>query len=329
MKKNLLVVAAFAACSIAQAQNNAAASNDPDVVRMVVQEVSHNGTSVPGRTFRVYAQLPSAQHKLQVVYGDSAHPLRIESSAPFFQSLYAGSSAAGVSSAALQADATVRYDSWITVGYESNEGNNMWDLGVDFASFDQGNAITANNGGWFLIPTDEKCTPDAQGLVLIGQFTSAGEIHGVLNLQGQTDDGTTWRQHGLTFHTNNCDVFGCTDSKASNFNPSAVFNDGSCIGENCIPAPEATVSEANGWDVFPNPLRNNIINVQFHSMEVKPGAQFEIMDMKGSLVSSFVVGKNASQNGNRITIDQALNSGTYQIVLRQDGVRETKTIVVQ
>ncbi|MFM2201063.1 MAG: hypothetical protein RL040_263, partial [Bacteroidota bacterium] len=36
-----------------------------------------------------------------------------------------------------------------------------------------------------------------------------------------------------------------------------------------------------------------------------------------------------SQNGNRITIDQALNSGTYQIVLRQNGVRETKTIVVQ
>ena len=327
MKKNLLFAAAFAACSIAQATD--VPSNDLQPLRMVVQEVNHGGTNVPGHTYRVYAQLPSSQYSLQVVYGDAAHPLRIESSAPFFQSAYAGASAAGVSSAALLADATARFDSWITVGYDSNEGNNMWDLGVDFASFDQGGTITAENGGWFLIPTDEKCAPDAQGLVLIGQFTSTGEINGVLNLQGRTGDDKTWRQNGLTFNTRNSEVFGCTDSKASNFNPTATFNDGSCIGGSCIPAAEALVSSASAWDVFPNPLRNNLINIQLHSLEVKPGASLDIVDAKGSLVASFVVGKNATQNGNRITIDQSLQSGTYQIVLSQNGQRETKTIVVQ
>ena len=327
MKKNLLFAAAFAVCSIAHATD--VPSNDLQPLRLVVQEVNHGGTNVPGHTYRVYAQLPSAQYSLQVVYGDAAHPLRIESSAPFFQSPYAGASAAGVSSAALLADATVRFDSWITVGYDSNEGNNMWDLGVDFASFDQGGTITAENGGWFLIPTDEKCAPDAQGLVLIGQFTSTGEINGVLNLQGRTGDDKTWRQNGLTFNTRNSEVFGCTDSKASNFNPTATFNDGSCIGGSCIPAAEALVSSTSAWDVFPNPLRNNLINIQLHSLEVKPGASLDIVDAKGSLVASFVVGKNATQNGNRITIDQSLQSGTYQIVLSQNGQRETKTIVVQ
>jgi len=327
MKKNLLFAAAFAVCSIAQATD--VPSNDLQPLRLVVQEVNHGGTNVPGHTYRVYAQLPSSQYSLQVVYGDAAHPLRIESSAPFFQSAYAGASAAGVSSAALLADATVRFDSWITVGYDSNEGNNMWDLGVDFASFDQGGTIMAENGGWFLIPTDEKCAPDAQGLVLIGQFTSTGEINGVLNLQGRTGDDKTWRQNGLTFNTRNSEVFGCTDSKASNFNPTATFNDGSCIGGSCIPAAEALVSSTSAWDVFPNPLRNNLINIQLHSLEVKPGATLDIVDAKGSLVASFVVGKNATQNGNRITIDQSLQSGTYQIVLSQNGQRETKTIVVQ
>jgi hypothetical protein len=318
MKKNFLIAAALLAASSMQASD----------VRLVVQEINNSG-AVTGRTYRVYAALPSSQHSLQVVYGDDAHPLRIESSAPFFQSPYAAFSAAGISTAAEQADATVRYDSWITVGYENNESNDMWDLGVDFASFDQGGVIEANNGGWFLIPTDEKCAPNAQGLVLIGQFTSAGEIRGTLNLQGKDTEGQTWRREGLSFNTRNSEVFGCTDSKASNFNPSATFNDGSCIGGGCIPTPEAAVAAASSWDVFPNPLRSNLINIQLHSLEVKPGATLDIIDAKGSLVASFVVGKNATQNGNRITIDQALNSGTYQVVLQQIGQRETKTIVVQ
>jgi len=318
MKKNFLFAAMMAAFTVSQASD----------VRLIVQEVQNNG-AVAGHTYRVYASLPSPQHSLQVVYGDDANPMRIESSAPFFQSPYAAFSAAGISAAAEQVDATVRFDSWITVGYENNESNDMWDLGVDFSSFDQGGAIVSDNGGWFLIPSDEKCAPNAQGLVLIGQFTSAGEVRGTLNVQGRDIDGTTWRRQGLTFSTHNCEVFGCTDSKASNFNPNATFNDGSCIGGSCIPAPEATAVESTGWDVFPNPLRDNLLNVQLHSLEVNPGATLDILDAKGSLVASFIVGKTAAQNGNRITIDQTLKSGTYQVVLQQNGQRETKTIVVQ
>jgi hypothetical protein len=318
MKKNVLLAAAIAVCTFSQAAD----------FRLVVQHIDNSG-AVAGNTYRVYASLPSSNHSLQVVYGDAAHPLRIESTAAFFQSPYAAFSAAGISAAAEQVDATVRFDSWITVGYENNESNDMWDLGVSFASFDQGGAIESDNGGWFLIPTDEKCAPNAQGLVLIGQFTSTGEIRGILNLQGRDASGATWRREGLTFNTRNCEVFGCTDNKADNFNPNATFNDGSCIGGGCIPAPEASASASTGWDVFPNPLRDNLINIQLHSLEVKPGASLNILDAKGSLVASFIVGKTATQQGNRITIDQALQSGTYQVVLQQQGQRETKTIVVQ
>lgn len=318
MKKNLLFVAILAASSFAQATD----------VRLIVQEL-HMNNVVEGNTYRVYAELPTLQHSLQVVYGDASNPLRIESTAPFFQSPYAAFSAAGISPAAEQLDATVACDSWITVGYANNQSNDMWDLGVDFANFDQGGSITADNGGWFLLPTDDRCAPSAQRLVLIGQFTSTGEVRGVLNLQGRDADGATWRELGLTFNTRTTDVFGCTDTKADNYNPTATFNDGSCIGGGCIPAPETAASTSTGWDVFPNPLRTNLINIQLHNLEVKPGASLDVVDAKGALVASFIVGKTATQNGNRITIDQTLQSGTYQVVLRQDGGRESKTIVVQ
>jgi hypothetical protein len=317
MKKLLLAISLFTS-ALAQAAD----------VRLVVQELN-NSVASHGRTFRVYALMPSANQTLHVVYGDAVNPLRIESTAPFYQNQYAAFSAAGISDLTLQASPDARFDSWITLGYESNDGNSMWDLGVNFSSFDTGGAISANNGGWFLTPSDEKCNPNTDGLVLIGQFTSHGEITGTLNLQGLDSDGRIWRKTGLRFSTNNCDSFGCTDDKASNFNPMAVFNDGSCIGGNCIAKPSDLIEDETGWAVFPNPIRENLINVQLNGIEIIPGASLDLLDAKGSLVASFVVGKTASQNGNRITIDHALNSGTYQVVLQQNGKRETKTIVVQ
>jgi len=316
--KKLLFAAALLASAFIQASD----------VRLVVQEMNSGGAS-NGRTFRVYAVMPSVNHTLQVVYGDASNPLRIESTAPFYQNQYAAFSAAGISSVMLEVSPDARFDSWITLGYENNDGNSMWDLGVDFSAFDNGGFIVADNGGWFLTPSDEKCNPSNDGLILLGQFTSQGTITGVLNLQGLDADGRIWRKQGLRFNTNNCDVFGCTDNKASNFNPMAVFNDGSCIGENCIAKPtDLTEGEAD-WSVFPNPIRENLINVQLNGIEVNTGASLDILDAKGSLVGSFVVGKTANQNGNRITVDQSLKSGTYQVVLQQNGKRETKTIVVQ
>jgi len=316
--KKLFLAAALLASACTQAAD----------VRLVVQELN-NGVTSHGQTFRVYAVMPSANHTLQVVYGDAINPLRIESSAPFYQNPYAAFSAAGISSATLDASPDARLDSWITVGYENNDGNSMWDLGVNFSTFDSGGSISTDNGGWFLTPTDEKCNPNAEGLVLLGQFTSQGEITGVLNLQGLDNEGRVWRKVGLRFNTNNCDAFGCTDDKASNFNPLAVFNDGSCIGGNCIAKPADLIDSEADWSVFPNPIRENLINVQLNGVEILPGSSLDILDAKGSLVASFVVGKTESQSGNRLTIDQSLKSGTYQVVLQQNGKRETKTIVVQ
>jgi hypothetical protein len=316
MKKTILFAFALA-CGVA--------ANATDV-KLIVQKIE-NGGAVAGQTYRVYAKLPSNDYSLQVVYGDSNNPMSIKSSAPFFQSPIAGHSAAGISVVAEQADATVRYDSWITLGYANNENNSMWDVGVDFSGFDAGSEIRTENGGWFLVPTDEKCHPNTQGLVLIGQFTSAGTIKGVMNLQGKTPTGEVWQEKGVGFITSQAEIFGCTDRNSSNYNAQATFNDGSCNGQ-CIPKPEATVATGD-WSVFPNPLRSNLLSIQLNELEVKPGARLEIIDMNGKTIASHVIGKDAMISGNRLSIEQTLAAGTYQVAILQGQDKAIKTLIVQ
>ncbi|MFN5621080.1 MAG: T9SS type A sorting domain-containing protein [Flavobacteriales bacterium] len=316
MKKTILFAVALA-CGI---------SSRAADVKLIVQKID-NGQAVAGQTYRVYAKLPAADYSLQVVYGDSQHPLSIKSAAPFFQSPIAGHSAAGISTVAEQADASVRFDSWITLGYANNESNSMWDVGVDFATFDSGGEIRTENGGWFLVPTDAMCQPNSQGLVLIGQFTSTGVIKGMMNLQGKTPTGEIWQEKGVGFITSNAEVFGCTDRASANYNPQATFNDGSCNGQ-CIPKPEATAAQG-AWEVFPNPLRSNVLSIQLNELEVTPGARLEILDMNGKTVASHTIGKDTMISGNRLSIDQSLAAGTYQVAILQNNSREVKTLVVQ
>jgi hypothetical protein len=315
MKQLLLSAAAFISMLQASASD----------VRLIVQRMGEP-TSV-GTTYRVYAQVSDVEQHVHVVYGDQNHPLNIQSTAPFYQNQYGGYSAAGMHEALLSTDAQLANDSWVTVGYQNHESNDMWDIGVDFTAFDaQGGNISTNNGGWFLIPTDEKSVPNAQGLVLIAQLTSTGKITGVLNLQGSSADGV-WRSEGLTFTTDDARVFGCTDAQAANYSPAANFNDGSCQGS-CINNGSA-VGTSNAWDVFPNPLRSGLINIQFNQMDVSKASRIEIMDMNGRLISSHVVNSAQMLNGNRLTIDQELSAGTYKVVLQSASGSESKTIVVQ
>jgi len=322
MKKVLLLCSAFAFGLTMNATD----------VRLIVERVKDNGAA-PGNTYRIYAQMPTAEHSMHIIFGDDAHPLTITSTEPFYQHAYGGYSAASINPSVIEYDAAAKFDSWITVGYDNNNGNDMWDLGVDFATFNEGGAIQANNGGWFLLPTDEKCQQDANHLVLIGQLTTTGVASGSVNMQGWTAPNVAWRADGLTFITTNAETFGCTDAHASNYDVDATFNNGTCNYEQVInPAPSETISKLDNesaWEVFPNPLRDNLLNVQFKNVDVKQVAtRIDITDMTGKLVASHSISADAILPGNRVTLKQDLAAGTYKAILIQNGLRETKTIVV-
>ncbi|MBX7051289.1 MAG: T9SS type A sorting domain-containing protein [Flavobacteriales bacterium] len=300
-------------------------------VRLIVQRVDNHG-AVNGSTYRLYAQLATPEQSLHIVYGDQTNPLKIESTAPLFQNQYCGHSAAYVNPATVAVDATAAYDSWITLGYDNSQNNDMWDIGVDFSTFDANGSIYSNNGGWFLIPTDEKCNQNASGLVLLAQFTTTGIVSGQLNLQGWNAPQDAWRANALTFSTAQAMIFGCTDSKASNYSPQAEFNDGSCAYNQGSTQPSNAgpqVTESN-WEVFPNPLRDNMLNIQFNGIDIKQTqTRIDIIDMNGKLVGSHSISAGSLIGGNRVVIEQSLAAGTYQAVLVQNGKQEAKTIIVQ
>jgi hypothetical protein len=299
-------------------------------VQLIVQKVENNGL-VPGNTYRVYVQVPTDDYSVHAVWGDTQNPLIIESTAPFYQHSLGQYSSNGIHQNIQAIAPELAYDSFITLGYANAEGNSLWDIGVDFNSFDEGGEILTNNGAWFLLPENEKCSPSENtNLVLIGQFTTQGVASGTLNLQGWKGNKETWNVLGAKFQTTDAKIFGCTDADASNYNPEANFNDGSCINEvtELVLSAEELVSDQS-WSVFPNPVRDNLVHVQFSKgFVVAPNAVMEIFDMSGKRLAQHVITNGSWTASNRLTINQQLASGTYKIVINQDGKSESQTLVV-
>jgi hypothetical protein len=99
----------------------------------------------------------------------------------------------------------LEYDSWVTVGVDSDPNllgpgfssittiaaeDENWivlfepGLGQPGASF----SITSFvGGGWFTLPDSDNCIPDADNAVLIGQFTTPGDLDGVITFQALVD----------------------------------------------------------------------------------------------------------------------------------------------
>ncbi|MFN0031697.1 MAG: T9SS type A sorting domain-containing protein [Flavobacteriales bacterium] len=327
MKKITTLFLALASCIAVYAT---------DEVQLIVQKVN-NQSAAAGNTYRVFAQMPDAQHSLHIVFGDATSPINITSTAPFYQHPYGGHSAVNLSAATVATSATLAYDSYITVGYENSADNGMWDIGVDFSTFEN-SSLNTSNGGWFLLPTDAKCNADARGLVLIAQFTTTGVVTGTLNLQGWTAPQEVWQKKGLTFSTTNAQTFGCTDATATNYNASATWNDGTCEHDGQSNTTQAALTSsdnkeavANSWEIFPNPLRDDLIHIQFKKeIDLKSApVQVDILDMQGKLVTSQIINADAVVNGNRFTITQDLAAGTYSVVLTQGDKKETQKLLVE
>ncbi|MFM7105055.1 MAG: hypothetical protein ACKOW8_05995, partial [Flavobacteriales bacterium] len=252
----------------------------------------------------------------------------IVSTAAFFQHNLGGNTSADIHSALEVNQPSLRHDSWITIGYENQTNNHLWEVGLELSSFAQGGNIFCDNGGWFLVPSDQRSIPNEQGLILLGQFTSAGTVSGVLNLQGKDPNGV-WKKTGVPFSSDNCLIPGCTDAQFSNYNPLAQINDGSCNGS-CIVALEASQSSAENWAVFPNPLRENLIHVQFNSFHFPPTDQVfvEIRDGSGKCILTRTIQPENIKEGSRLTIEHNLSAGMYEVILHQGKLSEYKKIVV-
>jgi hypothetical protein len=306
MKKNITLLLCLLCAAMASASD----------VSLIVEKLDNQGL-VPGSTYRLYAQLPDVQYSLHMVWGTEEHPLNIQSSAPFYQNELGGYSAAFYNPNVAVYSPGLKYDSWITLGHETNEGNGMWDIGIDFSTFNGGSSIQTNNGAWFLLPTDTKCSPTGNRLVLIAQFTTTGRVTGSMNLQGWQGSHEVWKAFGKTFSTDDAYVFGCMSSTASNYNPQATWDNGSCLASSDVALQVSEVGAEKGWEVFPNPIRDGLLNIQFSpELNVASGnARIEMYDMQGKRVYVHQINKGEMLSNNRLVLEHTLAGGTYTLTL--------------
>ena len=186
-------------------------------------------------TYRVYANFMDPAAQLVAVYGLQDTALSIVTSGSFYQDPLGGPLATASNPLLFPTFPSLEWDSWVTIGSEDNSGSVDF-IGVDFVAFEAGGNLVVDDlvgGTWYILPGLEPAAfPDADGRVLVGQFTTDGIVDLIINLQYRAADGTNKQAVGqmLTFPVV---TPGCTDPGACNYDPLADFDDGSCDFLSC------------------------------------------------------------------------------------------------
>jgi adhesin HecA-like repeat protein len=202
-------------------------------------------------TYRVYAELSSGV--LTQVFADETRPLSVVTTTEFFNMGVFGSIVNFQNQANTGAFGFIaqhEYDSWITFGDSYTDGpgvigdvgltdnlvGNTWSFGGSLNS----------DAALFRTPDDLLAAPQ-DGLILLAQFTTNGDLSGVLNLSGLDSDGNPWEAIQVEFSTGSPSILGCTDPTACNFDELANEDDQSCLYSTSS-LTNITTSESFDWN---------------------------------------------------------------------------------
>ena len=145
-----------------------------------------------GDTYRLYVDLDSGD-RLDAVYGSSDNNLTLGSTSELYQNNFGGNTSLNINPALLAVFSSLAYDSWVTIGAETDTGNA---LSIQSVNFGGDPFASTDNGSWYVTPDDAQ-GEEVGGKVLIAQLTIAGggsadDLYGNLNFQGKLADGSNW-----------------------------------------------------------------------------------------------------------------------------------------
>ena len=270
MSKSINLVAALFCCLttvFAQQQvavNSAPAPEGYDLIDEVVTE--NVGTLIGAlgvidltgySTYRLYVETVNATDFVSSVSGDATNPTYVETTTNFYNSALGAGVPNGINSLLFPVYPDLAYDTWVTIGLEGapnalgGEANVSTVQSTDnpwFTNFDPGGGLPGGNiaiddgigGAWYALNGDANGVAGDDLKVLVGQFTTTGELSGQLYVQVfiEGDGSNEFRD---TFSFGGPDVVeGCTDSAACNFDAAASADDGSCT------YPESTNVDCDG-----------------------------------------------------------------------------------
>jgi hypothetical protein len=191
--------------------------------------------TIPGYdTYRVYANFTNPFDQLVAIFGQDITPLTVANTGDFYQN-FAGGPLSSNNSGNYGIVPELEFDSWFTIGTEQAP-NLLQTLGLDYSAFEAGNDFIVNDaigGAWFVLPGQEPSSfPDVNGKVLIAQLTTNGTVDMMVNLQYRAQNGSNPQEIGLMLSFPPL-IAGCTYANASNYDPAANSDDGSCLFPGC------------------------------------------------------------------------------------------------
>jgi hypothetical protein len=214
-------------------------------------------------TYRFYIGMEGASDFLSAIYGSLEFPMNLSTSTSFYNDEFAtGATAEGVNTAFFALFPTLAYDSWVTIGAESQatEGQvpastvesefQPWTGAFAYNSEMSGQNVVIDDwygGAWYVTNGATNGVADAENQrVLIMQMTTAGDISGTLNAQifpngvGADEIFKTFTYDGTgTFNADGesdsgaGNACGCTDPEASNYDEDAEYENDSCLYPGC------------------------------------------------------------------------------------------------
>ncbi len=194
------------------------------------------------RTYRLYITMANPTDVLSAVSGYSEYPLNISTTTDFYQYLGPGGGATPATwlpdYGLLPDFADGVYDSFVTIGIDQMASAGAGEANASLAitpgeawdqEFEAGNDISissSSGGAWFLSPGATNGIAGVDNRVLIGQFTTDGYLSGDLYVQVFPDGDQGLAEEIYMSWTS--PLCACTDESACNFDPEAIWDDGSC-----------------------------------------------------------------------------------------------------
>ncbi|MDG1262580.1 MAG: hypothetical protein P8H59_11930 [Flavobacteriales bacterium] len=152
-------------------------------------------------SYRLYAEIPD-NYEIQIIFGLGETPFSISANGgTFYQDVLGGPSTLSIDTDLIPTNPTLAYDSWLTIGAEQMDNNQIFVLPGDiaFAGWEAGSDLMINDlfGAGIYMTTvfeDPQNTADVNGRVLLGQFTASEFVSGCFNIQLRrlNEDGTVF-----------------------------------------------------------------------------------------------------------------------------------------
>lgn len=169
---------------------------DIGVVASATDTVDLTGYS----TYRVYVTTAFAEDKVVSITGEGTQPGFVNTTTSFHQSAYGGTLPTAIDPVILPLAPDAAYDSWVTIGVDGPIDTFGGEAGPTILQaptepwtvvFEPGDGASGSSfalhgpfgGGWIVSPDAANAVAGEDRQVLIGQFTTDGDLSGLLKVQ--------------------------------------------------------------------------------------------------------------------------------------------------